>query len=424
MSRVSKELQEINKLIDEDLKVDEENIENIEIDKNLILTLQENAVCLTDNRLIEYTYHSLESILLIVIFGIMARCNTFVEIFLFMKKREQWLKKYITFDFGLPSLSTIKRVIGMINPLELENLFNSCLKIFLYKKTKYYQDDDMIVNDLKVMDGKTANSSNRKSSVNGKVAKVNAMSLHSVGEDICETTEFIEKKTNEIPTGIELLKRVNIENCIIEFDALNTQKDTIAYIADKKAYYVAPVKGNQKNLEEDIALFFSDENNYKKAKGENYLKKIEKAHGNVETREYLFSNDINWLPQKNNWKKLKSIGFCKRTYTNNDGNEVTDIRYYISNIDANKINLLSNSIRGAWQIENGLHLYLDMVFQEDVNKCFLKNSQKNLNLIRKFVLALLKRYKTTTKLSMNSIRFNISMDFENEIENIFRAIFS
>ena len=125
---------------------------------------------------------------------------------------------------------------------------------------------------------------------------------------------------------------------------------------------------------------------------------------------------------KNNWKKLKSIGFCKRTYTNKDGIEVTDTRYYISNIDANKIKLLSNSIRGAWQIENGLHLYLDMVFQEDENKCFLKNSQKNLNLIRKFVLALLKRYKTTTKLSMNSIRFNISMNFENEIDKISKLI--
>ena len=39
--------------------------------------------------------------------------------------------------------------------------------------------------------------------------------------------------------------------------------------------------------------------------------------------------------------------------------------------------LLSKAIRGEWQIENGLHLYLDMVFCEDRNKCFLGNSQKN-----------------------------------------------
>ena len=63
-----------------------------------------------------------------------------------------------------------------------------------------------------------------------------------------------------------------------------------------------------------------------------------------------------------------------------------------------------------------------MVFLEDKNKCFLENSQKNLNLIRKFVLALLKRYKIKTKLSMNSIRFNISMDFENEVDKIMKEI--
>ena len=89
---------------------------------------------------------------------------------------------------------------------------------------------------------------------------------------------------------------------------------------------------------------------------------------------------------------------------------------------ANKINVLRNAIRGEWQIENGLHLYLDMVFNEDKNKCFLENSQKNFNLIRKYVLALLKRYKAVTKLSMNSIRFNISMDFENEIDAILKKI--
>ena len=71
-----------------------------------------------------------------------------------------------------------------------------------------------------------------------------------------------------------------------------------------------------------------------------------------------------------------------------------------------------------------LHLYLDMVFLEDKNKCFLENSQKNLNIIRKYVLALLKRYKTQTKLSMNIIRLNISMVFKNEIDKILKESLS
>lgn len=422
MARISKELQELKKIFDEELKVDEENIESIEIDKSFLLSLEENASYMSDDRLPEYTYHSLESILLVVIFGIMARCNTFVEIYLFMNKHVEWLKKHIRFESELPSLSTIKRVIGLIIPSELEEVLNASLKRYLYTNKNYYEDKDITIKDLKSMDGKTANSSDRKTSKNGEISKTNAMSLLSVTEDICEATEFISEKTNEIPTGVELLKRVNIENCIIVFDAMSTQTKTIEYIANNKGYYVAPVKGNQSMLEENISLFFEDSKNYKKEVEKNYLKINEKAHGTAETREYLFCNDIDWLYNKDEWKDIKSIGYAKRTYINKSGKVVTDIRYYISNIDANKIQLLSNSIRGEWRIENGLHLYLDMVFLEDKNKCFLENSQKNLNLIRKFVLALLKRYKIKTKLSMNSIRFNISMDFENEVDNIIKDI--
>ena len=115
----------------------------------------------------------------------------------------------------------------------------------MYKNTNYYSDDDINVKDLKSMDGKVANSSDRKNSKDGKVTKTNAMSLYSVTQENCEATEFIVEKTNEIPTGLELLKRVNIENCIIVFDALNTQIKAIEYITKNHGFYVAPVKGNQ-----------------------------------------------------------------------------------------------------------------------------------------------------------------------------------
>ena len=51
------------------------------------------------------------------------------------------------------------------------------------------------------MDGKTANSSSRTKSKNGEVSKMNAMSLYSIKSNCTEAAEFIEDKTNEIPTG-------------------------------------------------------------------------------------------------------------------------------------------------------------------------------------------------------------------------------
>lgn len=423
MVKKSKEFEEIKKILSEEEKIEEEVLVQTELNKEFISMIEDGAICLTDERYMEYAIHSLESILLIVIFGIMANCNTFLEVYHFMLRRQEWLEKHIRLDNGLPSLSTIKRTIGMIKPRELEDLCNDAFQVFLKNNKPYYEDKDIVIEDIKSMDGKTANSSDRRTSKQGEIKKTNAMSLVSIKNDNCECTEFIGDKTNEIPVGIDLLKRINIEECLIVFDAMSTQTDTISYIHNTGAYYVAPVKGNHPTLEEDIKLYFADENNYEKKENENYIKTIEKAHGTVEIREYTFVDDIEWLYGKNDWAGLKSIGRVTRTYEDKNGKEVTDTRYFISNISANKIQLLSTAVRKEWHIENGLHFYLDMVFGEDKNKCFLNNSQKNLNIIRKFALAILKRYKIVTNLSLNIIRFNILQDFETEIDTILKTVF-
>lgn len=423
MARKSKELAYILEIFKEDEFIDEEKIELMDIDAKFIYNLKENASYIVDEREIGYVLHSVESIILSVIFAIIANCNTFVQIYLFMQKHFEWLDRHIKFDNGLPSLSTVKRVIAFVNPKELENICLDSLQEFLKNNEPLYRNKYFVIEDIKSIDGKTANSSDRISSKKGKVAKTNAMSLYSIKNDCCEATEFIEEKTNEIPTGPKLLKRVNIKDCIIVFDALSTQKQTIEYIIENKGHYVAPVKGNQGSLEENIKLYFEDKKLFNDAKEKCYYSLEEKSHGTVEKREYIFTDDIEWLYKKNEWEGLKSIGVAIRTYQDKNGKTITDKRYFITNLHFERIELISKAIRGEWGIENKLHWYLDTVFLEDDNKCFLENSQKNLNIIRKFCLNILKIFKLQTKLSMNSIRFNISMDFEHEIEKIINILY-
>ncbi len=422
MARVSKKLKNIIDIFDEEDFITEEELIELNIDAKFINSLNENALYIVDERIIGSVIHSIESIILSVIFAIMANCNTFVQIHLFMEKRYEWLEKHVKFENGLPSLSTVKRVIGFINPKELETMCIESLKNFLKNNEHLYKEGFFEIRDIKTMDGKTANSSSRKTSKEGEIKKTNAMSIYSIKNNYCEATEFIEDKTNEIPTGIDLLKRINIKDSIIVFDAMSTQTKTIEYIVGEHAHYVAPVKGNQGTLEENIKEYFSDQEFYEKAKKENYYSEIEKAHGTCEVREYIFTNDCEWLYKKEEWKNLKSIGLVKRTYEK-DGKTINDVRYYISDLDAKKTNIIAKAIRSEWKIENELHWYLDVVFKEDDNKSFLNNSQKNLNIIRKFILGILKIYKENTKLSMDSIRFNISMDFENEIKKIIDILY-
>lgn len=416
MARKSKILEEIISL--EELSEKVENIEILEPDVIFIQRINDNAMMIIDERISGYVLHSVESILLLVIFAIIANCNTFTEIYMFGCTYFEWLNKYIKFENGLPSLSTIKRVISFINPKELESILVESVRTFNENNKPIYQLGLFKIEDIKTTDGKTANSSDRKTSKNGEVKKMNAMSVYSVKNEICEATEFIDDKTNEIPTCPEILKRINIKDNIIVFDALNTQKETIEYIYDKEAYYVAPVKGNHKILYEELNDYFNDNEFVDKIKENNYKKTIEKRNGDAEVREYGFTNDVSWIYGKSEWKGLKSVGYARRTYKNVQGKTVSDTRYYISNLNANLIDVISLAIRSEWKIENNLHYYLDMVFKEDNNTSFIQNTQKNLNIIRKFSLALLKNYKQKTKLSMHSIRFLINMNFEKEINKI------
>ncbi len=414
MPRISKELQEFKKILelDEQEYLNEEDLENYDLHL-LIKSFEEEASYISDKRHFSYVIHSLEEILITTILALMANCNTFVEIHIFAEVHYEWLKKYLTFSDGLPSLSTFKRIISIINPKELEEICNEVFFKFIksYNNDLLYKDVNIEIRDINSLDGKTANSSNRNTR-DGEIQKTNAMSVYSIKYDKCLATEFIGDKTNEIPTAPILLSRLNIKNVIVTFDALNTQKETIKYIVNKQGYYVAPVKENQKSLYENINDYFTDETLLNNVKNK-YIEE-EKSHNQYEKRTYLFTDDIDWLYKKSDWKDIKSIGVVIKEIDN----VVVEVRYFISNLESKYVKLIANVIRNEWAIENKLHWYLDMCFQEDKNKCYLENSQKNLNIIRKFCLAILKLVKDKYKLSMNSLRLKLSMNFEKELEKL------
>lgn len=122
------------------------------------------------------------------------KSNSFTEIYIFGCSHFEWLSKYIEFENEMPSLSTIKRVISFINPKELENILFEAVKRFNDNNKPLYQLGLFKIEDIKTIDGKTANASDRKKSKNGEIFKMNAMSAYSVKNKICEGTEFIEIK--------------------------------------------------------------------------------------------------------------------------------------------------------------------------------------------------------------------------------------
>ena len=173
------------------------------------------------------------------------------------------------------------------------------------------------------MDGKNCNSSGRLSSKDEENKSLQKMSLYSNNLGMSIVTEFIDDKSNEIPTGPKLLNLFNLENIIITFDALNTQEDTIKTIVKQNGFYVASIKGNQGNTYENLVNYFSDEQLLKQVKEENYCCNTEKNHSSHIKYEYFQTEVVNRIYNYKKWRDLNTIGCVKKTITNLNTNKTT-----------------------------------------------------------------------------------------------------
>ena len=77
----------------------------------------------------------------------------------------------------------------------------------------------------------------------------------------------------------------------------------------------------------EVSLIEEEKETIKKQGG--YKRTIEKAHGQIEIREYYQTENIRWIGKKKDWKGLKSIGMEEKTIQSEEG-ERKEYRYYIS----------------------------------------------------------------------------------------------
>ncbi len=134
------------------------------------------------------------------------------------------------------------------------------------------------------------------------------VSAWSREDGFCLGQKAVGEKSNEITAIPELLEKIQVTGQIVTIDAMGTQTAIAEKIRNKKADYVLSLKANQGTLYEDVKESFEDTEFQKgiREKG-SYKKNQEKAHGQIETREYYQTEDIKWLGQKKAWKGLKSI---------------------------------------------------------------------------------------------------------------------
>jgi len=337
--------------------------------------------------------HKLKDIVVIVLFGTLANADDWVEIEIFAKANKAMLKKFITLENGIPSHDTIQRVMSSINPevfKRLVGLWNEMLSKNEGEKLK----------KILCIDGKTMRGNGNKNQ-----EPLHIVSAWSKESGVCFGQTSENSKGKEIPMIMDLLNTISVKNQVVTIDAIGTQTKIAEKIKAGKGDYVLAVKGNQRNLYDDLIQYFNDSELKSKCLSK---KTTEKAHGQIESRVYYQTDDIKWLSSKKEWKGIQSIGIVETTITKNN-RKTTEIRYYTSSLTPN-IDLFAESVRGHWSVES-MHWHLDVTFREDKNQTLEKTAAENLNIFRKRALSILKLFELDKKYSLKKKRFALSCNF-------------
>jgi predicted transposase YbfD/YdcC len=346
-------------------------------------SLEESFGDLPDYRRQKSIKHRLLDILFITICAVISGANDLKAVAMYAKRKKRWLTETLKLTNDVPSYWTFWTVFAILSPTALEQCFVQWVQSKLA--------GDLTNKRCISFDGKAQRGTGKKGDPNSFVHIVSAwVTSHHLTLGQLK----VDGKSNEITAIPRLLDMVDVEGATVTIDAMGCQTAIAKKIVEKGGDYVLALKGNQGYLSDEV------ENYFNQAEGVDFdgvlcdaIGSQDQAHGRSERREVYITEDIDWLPQKDEWQNLKTIIMVKSERKLSSQSVSMERRYYISTLPCDALRV-ANVIRGHWGIENQAHWILDVAFREDEQNANAGNIAENMSIIRRISLNLLKQEKT------------------------------
>jgi predicted transposase YbfD/YdcC len=341
-----------------------------------IVDFLESFESLDDPRQCGKVLYPLDEVLLLVLLGVIAGCESWVEIARYGEKKLALLRRFRPFKDQTPSHDQLGDIFAVLDAEQ----FQACFVAWVTSLTGL--DVGIIA-----IDGKTLRRSYQEG---GAKAPIHMVSAWSAGQNMVLRQVKVADKSNEITAIPRLLDMLTIKGAVVTIDAMGCQREIAAKIVEKEADYVLALKGNQGTLRDDVEEFFTEQkaNEYADCKPSRH-QTLEKSHGRIETRTVTVVDEIDWLKERHAWTGLASIVMVESRREIGAKNE-HETRFYITSLSAcaERIGL---AIRGHWGIENGLHWVMDMVFRDDECRIRKDNAPANFATIKHMACNLLRQ---------------------------------
>jgi predicted transposase YbfD/YdcC len=338
--------------------------------------------------------HKVEDIVMITLCAVLGGFEDWVSIEDFGHANEEWLRRFLVLENGIPSHDTLSDVIGRIDPAAFCAAFGEWVRAGL----------PALAGQQVAIDGKSLRGSRVG---NGMVHVISAFATQA---RLVLAASAIPDKANEISAIPGLLAQLDLAGAIVTIDAMGCQKNVAKAIIGQKADYVLALKENHPDLYDDTKLWLDDCDRQGHVHAH---ETTEKDHGRIETRRTIVSKDIAWLTQKPQWAGLQALAMVESR--REIGDKVScERRYYLCSItDATRI---AQAIRRHWAIENQQHWILDVQFGEDAHRTRKNHSAANLGMIRRAALNLLQQDTSNTwSVKRRKMRANFDLNYREAV---------
>ena len=343
--------------------------------------------------------HPLLDIIAIALFAVLSGADSWVAIETYGNAKRSWLETFLPLPNGIPSHDTFARVFARLAPDAFEASFQQWIKALA----------STLGTQLVAIDGKTVNGSYDRE---GGIKALQLVSAWASEHRLVLGQCAVASKSNEITAIPVLLEQLALAGCIVSIDAMGTQSAIAEQLIQQQADYILALKGNHPTLFKQAQAGFKEMREHQgEGTAPTAYQETEAGHHRIESRTLwqIPAVDVFSKDQVKSWPGLQRLVIVQshRRLWNKD---TVETRYFLSSLSLDA-STFARYIRAHWGVENQLHWCLDVVFKEDASRIRKDHAPRNMSLLRRLALNLLRQEPSKGSLAMKRYRAGLDDQF-------------